>query len=226
MSDCTNGELRDLLPELMHGTLDAEKRRAVEAHVAACPECREELALLRAIRPALMGGPAVNAQRIAAAVNARVPASHAPRTVRRVRPWSIAIAAAALLAVSGIGYAIALRGRSATPEVAVVHTAAPHATAGSTPAPAPAPASAPASAPSQPPQQVAVAPAHASSPVAHSTSTAENAGVVDNLSDLSDDDVRTLTASLDGLSGVPDADPAPVIDPLGASLDDNSAGGR
>jgi hypothetical protein len=49
--------------------------------------------------------------------------------------------------------------------------------------------------------------------------------VLDNLSDLSDDDVRTLTASLDGMSSVPDADPSAGIDPLGASLDDNSAGG-
>ena len=33
-------------------------------------------------------------------------------------------------------------------------------------------------------------------------------------------------ASLDKLSSVPDADPSPGIDPLGASLDDLSAGGR
>ena len=49
-------------------------------------------------------------------------------------------------------------------------------------------------------------------------------GVLDNLSGLSDDDVRTLTASLDGISSVPDADPAPDIDPLGASLDDHVSG--
>jgi hypothetical protein len=50
--------------------------------------------------------------------------------------------------------------------------------------------------------------------------------VLDNVSDLSDDDVRTLTASLDELSPVPDVDPSPGIDPLGASLEDPSAGGR
>jgi hypothetical protein len=46
------------------------------------------------------------------------------------------------------------------------------------------------------------------------------------VSDLSDDEIRALTASLDDLSAIPDADPAPGIDPLGASLDDASAGGR
>jgi hypothetical protein len=180
MSDCTNGELRDLLPELMHGTLDAETQRAVEAHVASCGECAEELALLRALRPALVRGPAVDSQRIAAAVNART--TRAPQRSRLRTPLRIAIAAAALLAVGGIGYGIAIREWITAPERTAVGA--------------------------HPPMMVA------------------NVGIVDNLHDLTDDDVRALTASLDGLSGVPDADPSPVIDPLGASTDDISAGGK
>ena len=54
MSECTNGEVRDLLPELVNGRLDAEALQTVEAHVASCTECAEELALLRSLRPALM----------------------------------------------------------------------------------------------------------------------------------------------------------------------------
>jgi anti-sigma factor RsiW len=215
MSECTNGELRDLLPELVSGRLDAEMQRVVEAHVAVCEECAAELALLRSLRPALMGGPAVDAGRIAAAVHART-ASRPERDAARSRvawPRRIAIAAAALLAVSAIGYAVARRGSPAE-EVAVVrasdsaanetmHVGAPVVTP---------PRSAPVHAP---PQQIAVAP----------PATNASAGVLDNLSDLSDDDVRTLTASLDGISSIPDADPSAEIDPLGASLDDNSAGG-
>ena len=56
MSECTNGEMRDLLPELVSGRLGAEMQLAVEAHVAECEECAEELALLRALRPVLMRG--------------------------------------------------------------------------------------------------------------------------------------------------------------------------
>jgi hypothetical protein len=49
--------------------------------------------------------------------------------------------------------------------------------------------------------------------------------MLDNLADLSDDDVRALTSSLDAISAVPSAEPAPEIDPLGSTLDDQSAGG-
>jgi Putative zinc-finger len=225
MSECTNGEMRDLLPELVSGRLSAEMQLAVEAHVAECEECVEELTLLRALRPALMRGPVVDAQRIAAAVRAQVPESarrgSSGSSARWSAPWRLAIAAAALLAVSAVGYVVATRGRSAPPEIAVVHTVDPHTIVAPAPTPAPTPRTAPSPAPQQ---QVAAAPQHVASPSAVPTPVA-SVGVLDNLSDLSDDDVRTLTASLDGMSAVPDAEPASGIDPLGAALDDQSAGG-
>lgn len=230
MSECTNGEMRDLLPELVNERLSAEMQLAVEAHVAECEECAEELALLRALRPALMREPGVDTQRIAAAVRAQVPASARRGSSRSAAPWRLAIAAAALLAVSAIGYAMLTRARGATPEVAVVlHPDSSHADSAnrattSSPSPAPViPTPRKAVAPI-PPQQVAVAPPHVAPPAA-APSMVASAGVLDNLSDLSDDDVRSLTASLDGLSAVPDAEPAADIDPLGASLDDQSGGG-
>jgi len=206
MSECTNGEMRDLLPELVSGRLSAEMQLAVEAHVAECEECVEELTLLRALRPALMRGPVVDAQRIAAAVRAQVPESarrgSSGSSARWSTPWRLAIAAAALLAVSAVGYVVATRERSVAPEIAVVHTVRPHTNDSSH-------------------QQVIVAPVPLPAPQQQVASV----GVLDNLSGLSDDDVRTLTASLDGMSAVPDAEPASGIDPLGAALDDQSAGG-
>jgi hypothetical protein len=50
MRDCTNGEVRDRLPELMHNRLDGETLRAVRAHVDGCADCRAELQLLAQIR--------------------------------------------------------------------------------------------------------------------------------------------------------------------------------
>lgn len=50
MTECPNGEIRDLLPELLHGALDGATRSRVEAHVAECVSCREELALLRQVQ--------------------------------------------------------------------------------------------------------------------------------------------------------------------------------
>lgn len=235
MSECTNGEMRDLLPELVSGRVGAEMQLAVEAHVAECEECAEELELLRALRPALMRGPAIDAAKIAAAVRAQVPASSQPVRGRAAPMWSLRIAAAAILAVGAIGIVYALGGRSAAPEVAV--TQVPSAQMPDLPVPdsprtAPAPAAAPKTPASRatpapaPVQQVAVAPPHAASPGTPSVpTTVASVGVLDNLSDLSDDDVRTLTASLNGMSAVPSAEPAPEIDPLGATLDDQSAGG-
>ncbi|MDQ2929818.1 MAG: zf-HC2 domain-containing protein [Gemmatimonadota bacterium] len=230
MSECTNGAMRDLLPELVNGRLDAMTQLAVDAHVAECEECAEELELLRVLRPALLRGPVVNAERIAAAVRAQVPAQRGAN--RRGMSRRLAIAAAALLAVSAIGYAIAVRGLTVTPEVAVVQmprtvttdsadTAMVAAPTPEHPTAPPAPRTVAARAPEQ---QVAVAAPHSDTSTT-ATTTVASVGVLDNLSDLSDDDVRALTASLDGMSSLPDADPSPDVDPLGATIDDQSGGG-
>jgi anti-sigma factor RsiW len=198
MSECTNGELRDLLPELVNGRLSAAMQQTVEAHVATCAECAEELALLRALRPALVREPAIDTQRIAAAVRAKTggAANRGPARDRIATRWRMAIAAAALIAAGALSYVVGTHRAPGTEDVAVVHA---------------------------PPQQVAVAPPHVTPPVT-APATVASIGVLDNLSDLSDDDVRTITASLDTLSSVPDADPSPGIDPLGASLEDLSGG--
>ncbi|MEO6208758.1 MAG: zf-HC2 domain-containing protein [Gemmatimonadaceae bacterium] len=230
MSECTNGEMRDLLPELMNGRLDAMPQLAVEAHVTECEECAEELELLRALRPVLVRGPVVDAAKIAAAVRAQVPAHRGAN--RRATSRRLALAAAALLAVSAIGYAIAVRGRTVTPEVAVVHTprgdtrdsADTAVVTAPTPAHAPVPPAPRTVVTPAPEQRVALSPPH-TVPSSIAATTVASVGMLGNLADLSEDDVRTLTASLDGISSVPDADPSPDIDPLGATIDDQSGGG-
>ena len=54
MTDCTNAEIRDLLPDYVHDQLSVTDLARVEQHVASCADCAEELALLQtvlAIRP-------------------------------------------------------------------------------------------------------------------------------------------------------------------------------
>src|SRR4051812_30403484 len=101
MGECTNGELRDLLPELVNGKLDAAMLQVVEAHLASCTECAEELALLRSLRPALLQTPGIDVQRIAAGVRAQTVggAGHAPARAGISTRWKLAMAAAALFAV-------------------------------------------------------------------------------------------------------------------------------
>lgn len=36
MTDCPRADMRDLLPDLMHGALDAAARAEVERHVMTC----------------------------------------------------------------------------------------------------------------------------------------------------------------------------------------------
>jgi anti-sigma factor RsiW len=52
MTEKTCDELRDHLPDLLLGALDPGTKGEVEAHLSACPECREELELLEAVRRA------------------------------------------------------------------------------------------------------------------------------------------------------------------------------
>ena len=70
MNDCPNGDIRDLLPDLLHGRLDASERARVESHVATCAACSAELGLLRDLRTTMRRVPAIDASAIAAAIPA------------------------------------------------------------------------------------------------------------------------------------------------------------
>jgi hypothetical protein len=49
MNDCGNAEMRDQLPDLLHGRLDELAYAVVAAHIETCVDCHEELELLRAV---------------------------------------------------------------------------------------------------------------------------------------------------------------------------------
>lgn len=97
MRDCPNAEMRDALPDLMHGTLPAHRQAAVRAHVEGCDACRAELALLARVRDAV-SAPAIATQRIVSVL---------PR-YRRQSAWrrlaanpALRIAAAVVLVAGG-----------------------------------------------------------------------------------------------------------------------------
>jgi hypothetical protein len=52
--DRPHDELFDLLPWYVNGTLDAARHSEVAAHLAACPGCAREVAVLRAVAEALI----------------------------------------------------------------------------------------------------------------------------------------------------------------------------
>ena len=99
MNDCPNAEIRDLLCDAVHGTLADADRRRVEAHVAACADCRAELALLHRARAVLArGAPSIDTARIVAAI---APRHRVASRLLRVSTWRVA-ATIALVAV-GVG---------------------------------------------------------------------------------------------------------------------------
>lgn len=103
MTDCSNGELRDLLPDFLHGQLAPLARERVEAHLRGCDECRAELALLGSLRRTLSHAPAMDVAAITAAIPAYRPAAR--------RAWTgwRAAAAITLLAAGGTSVAVMQR---------------------------------------------------------------------------------------------------------------------
>ena len=100
MDDCVNGEIRDLLPELVSGTLPAGEVARVQEHVRACAACAAEVELLRTARAAMRIAPPMNTARIAAAVQAstsqRLAARRIPARAGRIAAISLVVALGAV----------------------------------------------------------------------------------------------------------------------------------
>jgi anti-sigma factor RsiW len=123
MTDCPNGDIRELLPDLLHGRLDAAERAAVEAHLRACEVCRDELELLRRMQSALRRAPSVDVD----AILAQIPPYRPPARQHSTRSWGgwrIA-AAITLLAAGGASVVVARNGDRKPATVAIAIVSAP-----------------------------------------------------------------------------------------------------
>lgn len=99
MTDCLRTDIRDVLPDWVHGSLGDAEATKVAAHVATCEACSAEVELLRAVRAAVPREPLVDVQRIAAGVVARTARQ---KTARR-SGWPMAAAGIALAASVAFG---------------------------------------------------------------------------------------------------------------------------
>ena len=136
MTDCTNVEIRELLPEYLSGALSDARRREVSRHVESCAECAEELALLQLVREAYTEtAPAVNVSAIVSALPKKA-ARPGVRSWRRTQAFQIA-AAVSFIALGGISLAVARSFFNNGTTVAQIDTTvAPNSTAVSGEAPA------------------------------------------------------------------------------------------
>jgi anti-sigma factor RsiW len=201
MSDCTNLEMRDLLPDFARGALSGRSLVAVEQHLATCASCRAELALVRNAQVVLGATPRVDTSRIAAAVvragRIRRDATTAVAQARRRRAWSILasprrvwLAAASVVAIVGAALLVtSVALDSGAPDL-------PPAVAQVEESIAPAP--------------IATAPTQR---VRSTTRQVPGAELVvgGGLSDLADADLESLLRMLDGLDAQLDVEPAILL---------------
>ena len=64
MNKCSDSLIQEMLPDLLHRTLPADVRARVEAHLATCEECREDLEVLRAVKSAAVFAPTIDVDRV------------------------------------------------------------------------------------------------------------------------------------------------------------------
>lgn len=106
MNDCQNIEIREALPELVHGALREIERAGVLEHLDECDDCAAELAIIRAVLGSAAVAP-VDVSRIAAAIPPY------RRKVSRINRAYLELAAACVIAAIGISAVAVHNSRSA-----------------------------------------------------------------------------------------------------------------
>lgn len=115
MPDCSNVEIRELLPEQAAGSLEGERARRVVDHLDGCVDCAAELTVVRSARAVLLRAPAVDLSRIAAGVTEATRARSSAGAMAPRRQVGLRAAAALLLVATGASAVAVWRGRSDAP---------------------------------------------------------------------------------------------------------------
>lgn len=208
MNDCVMTEVRDALPDLLHGRLSELDTATMMAHVESCPECRAELALLREVRSSAPLAPVMDAARIAsslpryggAAVMRALPAKPERKTTPRFA--MLAAVAAIVVALGGVAVTSLRNANDEVPTSAVASATPSAATPSTVAAETIAPArSALGQSVTKEPTRVAVTPAR---------KQVASLSFVGGTQDLSDSELETLLAELDGMETLPAAEPQSV----------------
>lgn len=192
MNKCTVLDIQEVLPDLLHGKLDAHARARVEAHVASCKECTEDLEVLRTVKSAAVFIPAIDVDRVVRQIppyRVIVPAAQVP-TRSRVVSWLVAASLAVV--VLGGGSLLMIQQKPSAPRVVI--NDGPDQPGGTSRLTLPKRAT-----------TVAQKSPVMLEPRPHALALA--AGV----DGLSDNNLRQLMNDMDGFDALPTAEPEPVI---------------
>ena len=194
MNNCTELDIKEMLPDLLHGKLDADARAQVEAHVTSCGECTEELKVLRTVKSAAVFVPAIDVDGVVRQIppyRPIVPVAEAPA---RSRVVSWLLAASLIVVVLGGGSLLMIQ---KAPAIAPVATAARSASGGGS---------------TQTVRPGAVAPAGPSNDPAISVEPAPHALALATAVDgLSDNNLRQLMNDMNSFDALPATEPGPAI---------------
>jgi hypothetical protein len=196
MNKCTDSDIQELLPDLLHGALAEAEKIRVEAHVATCESCQEDLDVLRTVKSAAVFAPSIDVDRVVrqiAPYRAIVPAVEAPARTR-VASWLVA-ATLALFVVGG-GSVLMTRQNSSGTSVVDGGAKSPQQIAGTLP---PAPSKVPVAPPT--PKIIE----SVTSPHPHALALAAEAD------GLSDRGLVQLMNDMDTFDALPGSEPDPVI---------------
>jgi hypothetical protein len=205
MTDCANGEMRELLPDFVHDRLGAAEAARVQAHVSDCAECSAELELIRAVMASAPAAPAIDVAAIVANLPqppARADSVARPAMVREGRVFRFGVRqlpiAAALALAASVTFVVVGRQKSPT-EIR------PGASAQ-------APAGIPAS--SRPAEKT---PAAASKVLASASRVAQAASLTlgGSTEDLTDESLAILVDEIEHMDAVPGSEPESLVPSLG-----------
>ena len=193
MNKCIDTEIQELLADLLHESLDDHARRKVEAHLATCESCREDLDVIRTVKSAAIFAPSIDADRVARQIppyKMIVPGVEQPTRTRMI---SWLVAAGLVLAVVGGGSLFISKQRTRTAPSAAV-------------TPENKVATLPPTAPGKP-----IVTSTPNSGESVSRAHAPAIALATNLDDLSDGNLVQLMNDMDGFDALPAAEPEPVI---------------
>jgi len=102
MNKCTDSDIQEMLPDLLHRALADGERQRVEAHLATCESCQEDLEVLRTVKSAAVFAPSIDVDSVVRQIppyRTIVPATERPARTRVVS-WLVA-ASLALVVLGG-----------------------------------------------------------------------------------------------------------------------------
>ena len=193
MNECTDSNVREMLPDLLHSTLAPDAKGRVEAHLATCEECREDLEVLRTVKEAAVFAPAIDVDHVVRQIppyRTIVPGTERPASTRIV---SWLVAASLAVVVIGGGSLVVARQNSTDLPYAIVSDPAPVVPT--------------------PTQSITVVP-NASQPgttVASASTRPHALALAANVDDLSDGNLVQLMDEMNRFDALPASEPDPVI---------------